>query len=146
MRVSQLKGVQKPVLTASGISSLGHLARLMSSENVGAMVVSSGEGAIAGIVTERDVVRAIAECGAAGVNVSVREVMTCPVPTCGPGDRLIDVMHTMLRKRIRHLPLVDNGRLVGMVSMGDVIKGLVDQMELEANVLRDMYLTARSRR
>ena len=71
--------------------------------------------------------------------------MTSPTPVCAPDDRLTEVMEVMLDKRVRHLPLVERGQLVGMVSMGDVMKALVDRMELEANVLRDMYLTARSR-
>jgi signal-transduction protein with cAMP-binding, CBS, and nucleotidyltransferase domain len=71
--------------------------------------------------------------------------MTTPMPTCSLQDRVTAVMQTMLDERIRHLPVVEEHRLIGMVSMGDVIKGVVDRMQLEANVLRDLYLTARSR-
>ena len=79
------------------------------------------------------------------MNLTAAEAMTSPTPVCAPDDRLTEVMEVMLDKRVRHLPLVERGQLVGMVSMGDVMKALVDRMELEANVLRDMYLTARSR-
>ncbi len=79
------------------------------------------------------------------MNLTAGEAMTSPVPTCSPDDFLPDVMHRMLSHRIRHLALIEDGRLVGMVSTGDVMKALLDRMEMEANVLRDMYLTARSR-
>ncbi len=145
MKVGDIQGVRKPVVTAASTSRLGDVARAMRMDNVGAMVIASNGQPIAGIITERDIVHAIAAGGPAAVNLTAGEVMTSPVPTCAPSDRLTQVMHVMLQKRIRHLPLVDAGRLVGMVSMGDVMKSLVDRMELEANVLREMYLSASSR-
>jgi CBS domain-containing protein len=145
MKVADIKGVRKAVVVAPSTGRVGDVARSMRLENIGAMVVSSGGQTIGGIVTERDIVHAIAVGGPAAVNLTAAEVMMSPVPICSPEDRLTEVMQTMLDKRIRHLPLVEDGRLVGMVSMGDVIKGLVDRMQLEANVLRDMYLTAKSR-
>jgi CBS domain-containing protein len=145
MNVADIKGVRKSVVVVPSTCRLGDVARSMRLENIGAMVVSPGEQPLGGIVTERDIVHAIGVGGPAAVNLTAAQVMTSPVPTCTPDDRLTEVMQIMLQKRIRHLPLVEDSRLVGMVSMGDVIKGLVDRMELEANVLRDMYLTARSR-
>jgi CBS domain-containing protein len=145
MKVADIKGVRKSVVVVPSHSRLGDVARSMRLDNIGAMVVSSGQQPLAGIVTERDIVHAIGVGGPAAVNLTAAEVMTSPVPICSPDDRLTEVMQTMLQQRIRHLPLVEGGRLVGMVSMGDVIKGLVDRMELEANVLRDLYLTASSR-
>jgi CBS domain-containing protein len=145
MKVADIKGVRKSVVVVPSTSRLGDVARSMRLENIGAMVVSSGDQPIGGIVTERDIVHAIGVGGPAAVNLTAAQVMTSPVPTCSPDDRLTEVMQTMLEQRIRHLPLVEGGRLVGMVSMGDVVKGLVDRMELEANVLRDLYLTATSR-
>jgi CBS domain-containing protein len=145
MKVADIKGVRKSVAVVPSTCRLGDVARSMRLENIGAMVVASGDQALGGIVTERDIVHAIAVGGPAAVNLTAAEVMTSPVPTCTPDDRLTEVMQTMLQKRIRHLPLVDEAGLVGIVSMGDVIKGLVDRMELEANILRDMYLAASSR-
>jgi signal-transduction protein with cAMP-binding, CBS, and nucleotidyltransferase domain len=145
MKVADINSVRKSVVVVPSSSRLGDVARSMRLDNIGAMVVSSGGQPMAGIVTERDIVHAIGVGGPAAVNLTAAEVMTSPVPTCSPDDRLTEVMQTMLQQRIRHLPLVEGGRLVGMVSMGDVIKGLVDRMELEANVLRDLYLTASSR-
>jgi CBS domain-containing protein len=126
-------------------STLGDLARVMRLDNIGAVVVSSGGEPITGIITERDIVHSVAVGGPAAVNLTAAQVMTSPVPTCSLQDRVTSVMQTMLDERIRHLPLVDNHRLIGMVSMGDVINGVVDRMQLETNVLRDLYLTARSR-
>lgn len=145
MKVADIKGVRKSVVTVPSTNRLGDVARVMRLDGIGAMVVSSRSQSIAGIITERDIVHAIGVGGPAAVNLTAAEAMTSPVPTCSPDDRLADVMQIMLRRRVRHLPLVEDGHLVGMVSMGDVMKGLHDRMELEANVLRDMYLTARSR-
>jgi CBS domain-containing protein len=145
MKVADIKGVRKSVVTAASTSRLGDVARRMQLDNIGAMVVASADHPIGGIITERDIVHAIAVGGPAAVNLTAADVMTSPVPRCSPDDRLTEVMQTMLSKRIRHLPLVEGGELVGMVSMGDVMKGLVDRMEMEANVLRDMYLSAKSR-
>jgi CBS domain-containing protein len=145
MKVADIKGVRKSVVTAPSTNRLGDVARVMRLDGIGAMVVSSPGHPIAGIITERDIVHAIGVGGPAAVNLTAAEAMTRPVPTCSPDDRLTDVMQIMLRQRIRHLPLVEHGHLVGMVSMGDVMKGLHDRMELEANILRDMYLTASSR-
>jgi len=145
MKVGDIKGVRKSVVTVPSTRRLGDVARAMRLDNIGAMVVSSGDQLIAGIITERDIVHAIGVGGPAAVNLTAAHAMTSPAPTCSPEDKLPEVMQTLLHKRVRHLPLVEGARLVGMVSMGDVMKGIVDLMELEANVLRDMYLTARTR-
>jgi CBS domain-containing protein len=145
MKVADIAGVRKPVATVSSTSRLGDVSRTMRLDNIGAMVVSAGGNSIAGIITERDIVHAIGVGGPAAVNLTAAEAMTSPVPTCSPDDFVPDVMQRMLSKRIRHLVLVEDGKHVGMVSTGDVVKALLDKMEMEANVLRDMYLTARSR-
>jgi signal-transduction protein with cAMP-binding, CBS, and nucleotidyltransferase domain len=145
VQVADIPGVRKSVRVLPSTSRLGDVARVMRLDNIGSVVLSSGAEPIAGIVTERDIVHSIAVGGPAAVNLTAAEVMTSPVPTCSLQDRVTEVMQTMLDERIRHVPLVDHHQLVGMVSMGDVIKGVVDRMQLEANVLRDLYLTARSR-
>lgn len=144
MKVSDIAGVRKPVVTVVSSSRLGDVARIMRLENIGALVVSASGRPIAGIITERDIAHEIGLGGPAAVNLTAGEVMSSPVPTCTPGDYVQDVMHRMLSRRIRHLALVEDGRLVGMLSAGDVMKALLDRMQLEASVLRDMYLTARS--
>lgn len=144
MKVSDIAGVRKPVVTVASSSRIGDVARTMRLENIGALVVSAPGQTIAGIITERDIAHEIGLGGPAAVNLTAGEVMSSPVPTCAPEDFVQDVMHRMLSRRIRHLALAEDGRLVGMLSAGDVMKALLDRMELEANVLRDMYLTARS--
>jgi CBS domain-containing protein len=145
MKVADMEGVRKPVVTVPSTSRLGEVSRTMRMAGIGAAVVSTGADGVAGIITERDIVHAIGLGGPAAVNLSAAEAMTSPVPTCSLGDFVPDVMHRMLSHRIRHLALIEDGGLVGMVSTGDVVKALLDRMEMEANVLRDMYLTARSR-
>jgi CBS domain-containing protein len=145
MKVADIEGVRKPVVTVLSTSRLGEVSRTMRMAAIGAVVVSTGVDQIAGIITERDVVHEIGLGGPAAANLTAAEAMTSPVPTCSLNDFLPDVMHRMLSHRIRHLALIEDGRLVGMVSTGDVMKALLDRMETEANVLRDMYLTARSR-
>lgn len=144
MKVSDIAGVRKPVVTVASSSRLGDVARIMRLEAIGALVVAAPGQPIAGIITERDIAHEIGLGGPAAVNLTAGEVMSSPVPTCKPEDFVQDVMHRMLSRRIRHLALVEDGRLVGMLSAGDVMKALLDRMQLEANVLRDMYLTARS--
>jgi CBS domain-containing protein len=144
MKVADIKGAYKPVVTVSSTFRLRDVANVMRSENVGALVVSAGPQAIAGIITERDIVDFLATAGSRALDLTAADVMSRQVPTCSAENRVNEVMQTMLRQRIRHLPLVEHGRLVGMVSMGDVVKALVDQMELEISVVHDMYLAARS--
>jgi CBS domain-containing protein len=145
MKVADIEGVRKPVVTMPSSSRLSEVSWTMRMAGIGAAVVSTGTDRVAGIITERDIVNAIGLGGAAAANLTAGEAMTSPVPICSLNDFLPDVMHRMLSHRIRHLALIEEGRLVGMVSTGDVMKALLDRMELEANVLRDMYLTARSR-
>ncbi len=145
MKIADIQQVRKEVFIIESDRSVADVARAMRAHDIGAMVVSSGSSSLAGIITERDIVKAIAVGGPLAVNLPAGKVMSSAVPICAPDDHLPEVMKVMLSKRIRHLPLVESGRLVGMVSIGDVIKALVDLMELEANVLRDMYLAARAR-
>jgi CBS domain-containing protein len=145
MKVADIPGVRKPVATVGPASRLGDVARTMRLQNIGAMVVAAPGERAAGIITERDIVHSIGVGGPAAVNLTAGEAMSSPVPTCSPEDAVADVMQRMLSGRTRHLALVDGGRLVGMVSTGDVMKALLDGSQLEAEVLRDLYLTARSR-
>ncbi len=110
-------------------------------QNVGALVVSRDGERVEGVLSERDVVRGLARHGADLLDMSVVAVMTRAVPVCAPDDLLTTVMAQMTRTRNRHVPVVDNGRLCGIVSVGDVVKHRLEEMELETSVLRDAYLT-----
>jgi CBS domain-containing protein len=145
MRVSDLKTVRKAVVSVPPEAGMAEIAATMRRNGVGALVVRDGSEQLAGIVTERDIVAAVGVTWPTVVNRTAAQLMSSPVRTCSPDDRLSEVMKTMLDRRLRHLPLVEGGRLVGMVSMGDVIKSLLGEMESEAKVLRDLYLSASSR-
>src|SRR5262249_41830116 len=111
------------------------------SRNIGALVVVGEDGAtILGIVSERDVVRALIEHDTHVLSLPVSRVMTTRVFTCTPSDRITVVMALMTRHRARHLPVVENGRLAGIVSIGDVVKNRIDELELEANTLRETLM------
>ena len=110
-------------------------------QNVGALVVSRDGDRVEGVLSERDIVRGLARHGAGLLDMSVVAVMSRPVPVCSPDDLLTTVMAQMTRTRNRHIPVVEDGRLCGIVSIGDVVKHRLEEMELETSVLRDAYLT-----
>jgi len=110
---------------------------------IGALVVSSDGEHVEGIVSERDVVRALAEHGSDLLDMRVRDLMTRSVATCRPDDGIRHVMAEMTRRRVRHLPVVSDGTLCGIVSIGDVVKSRLDELELETQVLRDAYIVHR---
>ena len=115
----------------------------MRMQNVGALVVSRDGERVDGVLSERDIVRGLTNHGAGLVEMSVVAVMSRTVPTCAPGDSLTSVMSQMTRTRNRHVPVVEDGRLCGILSVGDVVKHRLEELELETNVLRDAYLTRR---
>jgi CBS domain-containing protein len=104
--------------------------------NIGALVVSEDGERVDGIISERDIVRGLADHGGAFLALSVAEAMTRRVATCDPADSVADLMAEMTNRRIRHLPVVQNGRLVGIVSIGDLVKNRLDEIEYEARSLR----------
>ena len=117
--------------------------RKLKLEGVGALVVSEDGAHVIGIISERDVVRGLAEHGAELLDMRVADLMTKNVKTCSPEDDLKHVMTEMTRSRIRHLPVTEDGRLCGIVSIGDVVKTRLDELETETNVLRD-YIVGRT--
>lgn len=109
-------------------------------KGIGALVVSDDGRSIQGVLSERDVVRALAEHGPALLGMRVGQVMSPVVVTCAPDDTVQRVMAEMTRHRVRHVPVVEDGRLCGIVSIGDVVKHRLDELELEANVLRETLI------
>jgi CBS domain-containing protein len=119
-------------------TTLYSVAWELKTKNIGALVAVSDAGAtILGMISERDLVRGLSEHGAQLLALSVSTVMTTPVLTCTPAERVTAVMVRMTRHRVRHLPVVDGSRLAGIISIGDVVKYRRDELELEANVLRE---------
>ncbi len=136
--VLQSKGTST-VITIAPDASVRELLALLSEHNIGALVVS-GDGAVpAGIVSERDVVRRLGtDTGV--LDLSISEIMTADIQVCEPGDKLDDLMGLMTEHRIRHVPVVEDGNLVGMVSIGDAVKMRMGELEYERDRLND-YVT-----
>ena len=116
------------VLTVPPDAPVTTLLSVLAARNVGAAVVCEGDE-LAGIVSERDVVRHLHHRGAELLDLPVSEIMTTVVATCQRGDDVQALSHTMTEKRIRHVPVVDDGKLTGIVSIGDVVKSRIDQLE-----------------
>ena len=138
-----LSGKSGRVMTVAPDETIANLASRLRIEKVGAMIVSRDGTTIEGLVSERDIVIGLAEYGAALPQMHVSHLMTRSVITCSPEDAVADIARTMTRRRVRHLPVSQGGRLIGIVSVGDVVKHRLDEMEMEANVLRD-YAIARA--
>jgi CBS domain-containing protein len=127
-----LKSKGRDVITASSKDSLGTIAQTLASKRIGAIVILSESGKIEGIVSERDVVRCLAAEGAKALDVPVSKIMTKGVKTCSEDDSETELMALMTENRIRHLPVVDKGKLTGMISIGDVVKFRIEAIEREA--------------
>lgn len=115
----------------------------LTTRGVGALVVSEDGRGVSGIVAERDMVRGLARHGARLLELRVADVMSKDGPTCSPADPITAVMAVMTRTRNRHVPVMADGRLCGIVSLGDLVKGRLDEMELEASILREVYIAGR---
>ena len=126
------------VTTIRSTEHIGKAVQLLHEERIGALVVVDRRGHIAGMFTERDVIRALAEGAARALDDEVHEFMSPDVTTCDSNDRIDKVMALMTTHRIRHLPVVTEGRLVGLVSIGDLVKHRFDEKKMEANVLLDI--------
>lgn len=140
-----LKAKGRTVQTVSPDATVAEaVAQLGGPPRIGALVVcAGGERKVAGMLTERDVIRGLNKHAAQLLAMKVSEIMSRNVPLCSPGDSIAHLMREMTRSRYRHLPVVDNGKLAGLVSIGDVVKHRVEEMELEAGVLRDLYIARR---
>lgn len=110
---------------------------LLAARRIGAVPVLDENGAPIGIMSERDVIYCLARDGASILDWPVEKVMTAPVVTAEPGDTLIGALALMTRRRIRHLPVVEEGRMTGLVSIGDLVKARIDRIEAEAAAMRD---------
>jgi CBS domain-containing protein len=140
MRISDvLRGKGSTVATVDPRISVGDLVTQLAKHNVGAMVVVK-DGEVVGIVSERDVVRQLHERGAALLDAKVSEIMTTSVYTCLPTDSVDSLAATMTERRIRHMPVVVDGRLAGIVSIGDVVKSRIGELESDREQL-ESYIT-----
>ncbi len=129
------------VVTARSSSTLEEIAAKLAEKRIGAVVVVGAGGRIDGIVSERDIIRAISERGAKALLEPAHEIMTKSVITCDVADTLDELMARMTAGRFRHLPVVEDRQLVGIVSIGDVVKHHIAEVEMEASALRG-YIVA----
>jgi CBS domain-containing protein len=127
-----LKSKGRDVVTAKPTDSLNSIAQTLASKKIGAIIILSENGKIEGIISERDVVRCLAAEGAKALDVPVSKIMTKGVKTCSEDDSETELMALMTENRIRHLPVVDKGKLTGMISIGDVVKFRIEAIEREA--------------
>ncbi len=131
------------VLTVSQTAQIADAVAKMHRERVGALVVSSDNRTIQGIISERDILAALATHGAALMNMKVEDIMTRRVESCTPEDSLKRVMSTMTQRRFRHMPVIGDDGLCGMISIGDVVKQRLEEAELETNVAREVLILSR---
>jgi CBS domain-containing protein len=131
------------VSTVRSVDTVEAAIRKLYDERIGALVVVDRWGKLVGMFSERDIVYALALHGPEALSFEVHELMTPDVTTCTPEDRIDDIMQTMTVHRVRHLPVMEQGRLVGLVSIGDLVKHRLEEKKQEAAVLQDL---ARARR
>jgi CBS domain-containing protein len=120
--------------------TIADAANLLTENRIGAVLVMDSNESIHGIISERDIIRALSKYGADALNRREETLMTREVQQCSPKDTIAEVMTTMTTQRFRHLPVVEEGKLLGMISIGDVVKQRLDETELEVETLRG-YVT-----
>jgi CBS domain-containing protein len=130
------------VVTADPTATLGEAVRVLAARRIGAVVVTGADRRIVGILSERDVVRVLGDKGPSALEQPISEVMTRKVTTCSMRDTVAELMERMTEGKFRHVPVVDEGRLAGIVSIGDVVKWRVHEIEDESDALRDYIRTA----
>jgi CBS domain-containing protein len=138
--ILRLKGRRQVVTIQPWATVEQAIGLLVGPPQIGALVVTGVPRGFTGLITERDIINGLNMHGASLLDKRVSEIMSHHVPTCSPSDSLTHVMLLMTRSRFRHVPVLHHGELVGLVSIGDVVRERVDEMELETGVLRDLYL------
>ncbi|HMA70485.1 MAG TPA: CBS domain-containing protein [Xanthobacteraceae bacterium] len=130
------------VLTIEPTATLAEAVQILAQRRIGALLVTGADHRIVGIISERDIVRSLDEKGTAVLGVPVAEVMTRKVVTCGRNETIAEIMERMTGGKFRHVPVVEHGRLAGIVSIGDVVKARLSELENEQDALREYIRTA----
>ena len=130
------------VTTIAPEASTKSAVNWLRAKNIGALVVARGN-AVLGLISEREIVHAFSRYGETAASMPVKEIMQYGVTTVSPDESVNRVMNLMTRQRVRHMPVLRGGKLAGIVSIGDVVKYRLEELELETNVLRDVYNAAR---
>lgn len=130
------------VVTIEPTATLGNAIGILAERRIGALIVTGAGERLVGIITERDIVRMLAKHGAAAFDFPVTEAMTRKVVTCGQSETVSSVMERMTDGKFRHVPVIERDRIAGIVSIGDVVKFRLEEMERESEALRDYIQTA----
>jgi CBS domain-containing protein len=130
------------VTTIEPSADLATATKLLAEKRIGALLITGAEGRVVGILSERDIVRTLAAHGAAALQLPLSEVMTRKVVTCTESETVSVIMERMTAGKFRHVPVVEQERLIGIISIGDVVKHRVQEMERESSALRDYIQTA----
>jgi CBS domain-containing protein len=123
-------------------ADLAAAVKLLSTHRIGAVLIRGAGGRLAGILSERDIVRALSEHGASALALPVGQAMTREVATCSEDDTVASIMERMTTGKFRHMPVIANGELTGLISIGDVVKQRVEEIESESEAMRDYIRTA----
>jgi CBS domain-containing protein len=137
-----LAAKQGDVVTIEPTANLAAAVKLLAERHIGAVVILGADHRVIGILSERDIVRALAEHGPTALSAPVSQVMSRDVKTCSEDDAIGDLMGHMTIGRFRHLPVVQQGKLIGIVSIGDVVKSRVEEIDQEAKTLREYIQNA----
>ena len=137
LQLLKLKG-SRAVETVSQDMTVAEAATLLSAKRIGALVASNDGATVAGILSERDIVRMLGTEGAAVLDRPIREVMTAKVTTCSLTDTALSVLERMTEGRFRHMPVIENGQMVGFLSIGDVVKARISEVENDNAALVEM--------
>lgn len=129
-------------ITIEPAANLAAAAKLLSKHRIGAVLICGAGGRLSGILSERDIVRAVSEHGVDALALPVGQVMTRDIETCNEDDLVASIMERMTAGRFRHMPVLNNEKLVGLISIGDVVKQRVDEIERESEAMRDYIRTA----
>jgi CBS domain-containing protein len=132
----------REVVTIAPSASLASAVGLLVEKRIGAVLILGADRRVVGILSERDVVRALAERGAGALEEPVSQTMTRKVSTCNENESVLNIMERMTEGRSRHVPVVDQEQLVGIVSIGDVVKHRLHEMERDSTAMHDYILTA----
>ena len=130
------------VITIEPSADLAAATKLLAEKRIGALLITGAEGRVIGILSERDIVKTLAARGIAAMQLPLSEVMTRKVVTCTESETVSVIMERMTAGKFRHVPVVEQDRLVGVISIGDVVKHRLQEMEQESSALRDYIQTA----
>ena len=139
--ILKVKGTD--VVTIVPDETVAATARLLNVKGIGAVLVCDPNGKVVGVISERDIIRGIAVNGERALEMQVRDLMTSEVIACKPTDTVAEVMKMMTMRRFRHMPVIEDGELKGIISIGDVVKNRIEETEMETRVLRDYVLASR---